>query len=76
MTGGASYSLFAGHVHAGFEGQLGAAQYGHPGYTLALAAGPNAAFSLGPVAATLSGMFDLVQRRVGFEPMATLGFTF
>ena len=76
MAGGVSYALVRGHVRLGAEGQLGAAQYGAPGYSLALAAGPTAALSLGPVAATLSGLVDLTQRRIGFEPMVTLGSTF
>ena len=76
LTGGASYAVLPRHIRVGVEGQVGAAQYGLPDYYLALAAGPNAVFSVGPVAATLSAMFDLAQRRVGFEPMATVGCTF
>ena len=76
MTAGASYSLLAGHLHVGAEGQLGAAQYGGPGYQAVIAAGPNAVASLGPAALTLTGLFDLARRNVGFEPMVTLGCTF
>jgi hypothetical protein len=76
MTGGASYAVLPGHIRVGAEAQVGAAQYGLPGYTLALAGGPNASFSAGTFAATLSGLADLTRRRVGFEPMATLGCTF
>ncbi len=76
MTGGASYSLLAGHLHLGAEGQLGAAQHSGPRYEAVIAAGPNAVASLGPAALTLTGLFDLSRRTVGFEPMVTLGCTF
>lgn len=76
VTGGASYSLLRGHLHVGAEGRVGAAEYGTPTYSLVLAGGPNAVGSVGPVAATISALFDLTQRRVGFEPMVTLGCTF
>lgn len=76
MTAGASYGLLRDHIRLGAEGQLGAAHYGEPRYRAVIAAGPNAVASLGPVAATLTGLFDLTQRRVGFEPMVTVGCTF
>ncbi len=76
MTGGVSYIFLRGHIHLGAEGQLGEAQYGMPDYYLVLAAGPNAVFSAGPCAATLTSMFNLAPSRVGFEPMGSMGCTF
>ncbi len=76
LTAGATYALLHGHLHVGAEGQVGAAQYGLPDYYLVLAGGPTVVGSFGPMAATLSALFDLTQRRVGFEPMATVGCTF
>lgn len=75
-TAGVSYGLIPRFLHIGAEGQLGAAQYGGPRYTLAMAGGPNAVLSAGPVALTGTVLGNLVNRHVGLEPMVTLGCTF
>ena len=75
-TAGVSYGLISRFIRIGAEGQLGAAQYGGTRYQLALAGGPNAVLSAGPLALTGTVLADLTHRQVGVEPMLTLGCTF
>ena len=76
VTGGVSYSLLPNLLKVGGEAQIGAAQYGQPRYSFVGALGPNVVLHRGFFGATVSGLFDLAQPRVGFEPTVTMAATF